>query len=389
MHARFRIGSVLRREILRHKRIGVRSLGNIPDLPVIRTESSVSSLAGAPAYRPSFLERWLESPLEHILESIEVLHFTGELPWWFAISGAAVAVRMAIFPLLLYQMRQVTKIAEVSPVIGMIIKRFNESTGEKNRSTGEIKEAWRRLRADVRELKKIQKVKFSHFLIYPVSLFTTFLPFVFAARKAVFRSDHDLEQGGFLWFENLTQPDPYTVLPFVAVGATYVVLQMGLGRIGSKENHAINWLSYLVYYIQLLELCMIPFIVELPAGIFMYWIPSAVVGMAQKRALGTRFVAEGFMLPHPELTRTPEDWRILPLEKRGTLTYVEGYCRRLEQWRALHATSAGPIPVEDNFLEELRKFQIRDPVTFYKSLEKPQIEAKKIPEKQKKKPRWK
>lgn len=260
---------------------------------------------------PSIVERWIPGPVDFVASGLEVLHYGAGLPWWLVIAGSSVAVRFAIFPVLLYHMQQVVKVSNTGSAIGKLIEDFSIYIGQtKTAEEKKVARGW--FMNTFREIKQQEDLKFRRFLYYPMALGCTILPFVFAARKLVFKADHDLEQGGLWWFENLTQPDPHSILPLVGIGVTYAVLAWGLGRAGDGTKGAFGAtpgvVNKLVTGIQVFELMLIPMVVDLPTGIFVYWIPSAGCGLVQKILLGNRYIAASFGLPHPALEQETPDY---------------------------------------------------------------------------------
>ena len=85
------------------------------------------------------------------------------------------------------------------------------------------------------------------------------MPFVFATRSILRRTNHDLNEGGMLWFRDLSVADPHTVLPFVAAFLSYCTTQYGMGKLLMKppkmnlvpvtHNFALM-LRYLMYCVQ-------------------------------------------------------------------------------------------------------------------------------------------
>lgn len=76
-----------------------------------------------------------------------------------------------------------------------------------------------------------------------------FLYFAVDMRKIITGLDpelaNELSQGGALWFENLTDPDPYYVLPILSGVLLYANLEVALGKrvlageTASKSNVAV------------------------------------------------------------------------------------------------------------------------------------------------------
>merc|ERR1719499_725176 len=241
-------------------------------------------------YEPTRLERWLSIPTDASVECLEILHFTAGLPWWAAIAGSALCFRMAFFPLLVQQMQQMTRMIQATPDLTALTDRLDK------KSKSELSQV--SLTREISEIKKKHNIYFRRFWYYPVALVGTFIPFVFAARQIIFRHDYDLQQGGLFWFENLNQPDPYCILPLTCIALTYTVLGLYAGRAYTHEGKIRTMMFRVLFVIQTFEICLIPFVIDMPCGIMIYWGTSAIVGILHKLMIRNAWLCKIFGLPH-------------------------------------------------------------------------------------------
>jgi len=259
---------------------------------------AVNSLSQSPEVIRDYQSTWLESKFDfatnHVVDLLEVLHFTAGLPWWAAIGGSAFCFRMAFFPALVHQIQQMVRFAQATPELAYTNKKIEKLKREKK--------SWQKeFRADVKAIIARHNIKFRRIFYYPVALIGTFIPFCFASRKIIFRHDHDLAQGGFGWFQDLSQPDIYCILPISCICLTYIVLGLYTGRAFDHLGKYKSWMFRLMFTIQSFELCLIPFIIDFPAGIMMYWGTSAMVGILHKIMLRADFICKIYGLPYNRL----------------------------------------------------------------------------------------
>merc|ERR1740123_2843274 len=151
---------------------------------------------------------------------------------------------------------------------------------------------------EISAIKKKHNIYFRRFWYYPVTLIGTFIPFVFAARQIIFRHDYDLQQGGLFWFVNLNQPDQYCILPLTCIALTYTVLGLYAGRAYSHEGKIRTFMFRILFVIQTFEICLIPFVVDMPCGIMIYWGTSALVGIMHKLMIRSEWICMIFGMPH-------------------------------------------------------------------------------------------
>ncbi|HEX2879153.1 MAG TPA: YidC/Oxa1 family membrane protein insertase, partial [Polyangiaceae bacterium] len=80
----------------------------------------------------------------------------------------------------------------------------------------------------------------------------------------------------FLWFPDLSQPDPYFVLPFV-IGATYFVQQKMMPMQGDPVQQ-----KMMLYFMPAM---FTVFMLFLPAGLGVYMFTNSVLGIVQQQAV--------------------------------------------------------------------------------------------------------
>mmetsp|Transcript_35690 Transcript_35690/g.57336 ORF Transcript_35690/g.57336 Transcript_35690/m.57336 type:complete len:212 (-) Transcript_35690:114-749(-) len=139
-------------------------------------------------------------------------------------------------------------------------------------------------------LRKNLKITFDQFkfspirvVLYPLINIPIFVTFIFGARRLVLSSP-EFQTAGCYWFVNLQAPDPYMVLPAVGIIGTLVSLELGLrGRraLHPDSQPTFSVVDRLIHALQGLVLLTSPMIVQLPAGVFPYWIASSAFTIVQ------------------------------------------------------------------------------------------------------------
>lgn len=84
-------------------------------------------------------------------------------------------------------------------------------------------------------------------------------------------TEPSFQQGGLLWFQNLSEADPYFVLPILSA----------LTMLAGSWITAKNLEPQQKYLILLLPIIVTVFLWNFPAGLFVYWITSNIVTFAQ------------------------------------------------------------------------------------------------------------
>jgi membrane protein insertase Oxa1/YidC/SpoIIIJ len=122
-------------------------------------------------------------------------------------------------------------------------------------------------------------------LLAPAIHLPVLFTFMLATRDMVRSDVFDMSTGGALWFSDLGAVDSTMLLPAAAVGVTYWNLERAFGR---SETVDVSQVFREVF--QTGVMCSLPFVVNLPAGVFMLWIPSGLYTMSQSAFLNTAFV---------------------------------------------------------------------------------------------------
>ena len=200
---------------------------------------------------PSFLEfyRPVIESTEHIIENI--VHFTG-MPWWFSIGVLTIGIRVINLPLLFLQYRAMSPLAKVIPNYRLLNELLKNA---------EISKANRliTLLTSVRKINKEHNIKFSKAFAYGLFQLPQFLTFIWGIRSLCVRNP-DLVTGGTAWFVDLSQSDPYMILPLCSLGLTYMNLQRGI----TPENK--DWLiNRFKNFIQVWLIVTLPITVQWPS----------------------------------------------------------------------------------------------------------------------------
>ena len=263
------------------------SLSSKLSLEIKQSDTNLEALANKydGSYRAWFIERWLETPINYVQDGLEIIHFGLGMPWWLTIGLTAIAVRLSCYPFLLLNARQISHVTDTQPIIKLIQDEYKRKKTNNHFTTKFQEKEW--FQNLYNKTTDITGYRLYKLLFYPLSLICSLPPFIFAARAIARRSNHDLNEGGILWFIDLTQSDIYSILPFVAITLTWCVFSYGGGRWldGRYTGQFHKYLSYTYFTIATWPLLLIALLIDLPSGIFMYWIPFSIFGLFCKLTL--------------------------------------------------------------------------------------------------------
>ena len=115
---------------------------------------------------------------------------------------------------------------------------------------------------------------------------------VFFALYPVIRYSIDLRQAGFLWLKDLSEPDPYLILPILM--AIFMFLQQYmmqpkksvLAEMGEKQLAQMQSQKMMMYVMPLMMFFLFK---SFPSGLVLYWTVFNIMSMFQQRTIRRKF----------------------------------------------------------------------------------------------------
>ncbi|KAK9821756.1 hypothetical protein WJX81_004573 [Elliptochloris bilobata] len=208
------------------------------------------------------------------------MHDLTGLPWWASIMAATVALRLLIFPIQVWAMKNTRKLAIAKPEVQKAADWFREESTRPG--------------VDVRQLKqqyftRIQAVYAKH-KANPVTAFTPILiqgPLLIGAftglRALAQHKVPSFVEGGALWFPDLSMPDPIYGLPVLT--ASVFLLMVELNASDGMEGHDAEMIQRMKIFMRFFAPLLVVMGGTLPAGVWMYWCTTNVWSIAQARLL--------------------------------------------------------------------------------------------------------
>jgi len=196
------------------------------------------------------------APLTGVVgDALEFFHSLGA-PWWLSIVILTVIVSTLLFPLTVKQVKSMRAMQDLRPEMERIRAKYKEN---KQKQQEEI-------------MKLYQESGVNPFgsclpLLVQMPIFIT----MFYVIRNFGYTHTDFTSGGILWFQDLSVQDPFYVLPILSA-----VTMLAASEITSKHiDPQQRWLM------RTLPVVFTVFLLTFPAGLFMYWITSNVVTLAQ------------------------------------------------------------------------------------------------------------
>ena len=198
------------------------------------------------------------------------------LPWWGSIVLSTVVARSLMVPLQVMQSRSTARMTAIKPQMDVLGAKMKAAYAKK--TTEGFDEAGK-IQLELQKLMSVNKVKPWTTLISVLGTIPVWMTFFFTLRMMMHRDGVGMAEGGALWFSDLTQADPYYVLPTLCGGTFFAMVQLGdAGQAGGKLDAQQQNMRLAMKGVSLL---MVPMTASFESGIFVYWISSNMLSITQ------------------------------------------------------------------------------------------------------------
>ncbi|XP_024527640.1 ALBINO3-like protein 3, mitochondrial isoform X1 [Selaginella moellendorffii] len=228
-------------------------------------------------------------PVSLVATFLDSVHVATGAPWWIVLAGSTIAVRAALFPVTVIQLRKTAQLAQLSgklpspvPPPGSGVTQLEQFKlySQKRKELGVPSPAW---------------CFASLFVQVPI-----FISWTLAIRNMAINKYPGFETGGALWFTDLTVPvsgDLGALLP-ISLSVAYIChIEVSLKGIEPKPGIVGSLLSFYGWW---LRFCVIPVCISgfyFPQGVFMYWLPNTLFSLAQTLCLRSSYFRKRLGLP--------------------------------------------------------------------------------------------
>ncbi|EDS36533.1 inner membrane protein oxa1-1, mitochondrial [Culex quinquefasciatus] len=293
-------------------------LEHIPEPPPIPVAPEVADLvAGAePTFASLGLGGW--SPVGMVQNCMEFLHITADLPWWGCIAIGTVCVRMLLFPLVIASQRNAAKMNNNMPQMQVLQMKMTEA-----RQAGNAIDSARYAQEMVQFMKEKDLNPLKNMLV-PLAQAPIFISFFMGLRQMANVPVDSLREGGLFWFPDLTICDQFYALPIITSITMFLTIELGTD---SARMSAAN-MQTVRYVLRAMPLFILPFTINFPGAICLYWVFSNFFSLVQVGFLRIPAVRDYFKIDRL-ITHKPET---LPIKKKK---FAEGV---KESWTNMKIT---------------------------------------------------
>jgi YidC/Oxa1 family membrane protein insertase len=206
------------------------------------------------------------SPIVSVLAyALEFFHGLG-LEWWLSIAALTIVVRTLLFPLTIKQVRSMRAMQELRPELEKIRGQYSNN---RQRQQEEMMKLYKE--RNINPLGGCLPI----LLQMPIFIGIFYVIREFGGYGDVAGTKPSFQDGGILWFTNLSEMDPYLILPVLSA----------LTMLAATEITAKNLEPQQRWIMRILPVGITLFLWNFPAGLFVYWITSNVVTFVQNYAI--------------------------------------------------------------------------------------------------------
>ena len=278
--------------------------------------------------------------------AISAMHSVG-VPYWGTSILLAFSVRSALLPVVIRGARASADLAKVSPEVQFLISMYQRDQVKLKAMKATFQERVDHGKQTLTNLRGI----YTRYDVHPVRVFLSplmqlpfFVYFASDIRKTVNGLDVELakslETGGTLWFMDLTEPDPWFVLPSLAGVLLYANVEMAVGKqsLAGEASSKSNIAGILKDAFQSLA-CFIPvFASTQPAMVQLYLLTSFSFSIGQGFLLRNEMFRSFVRLPRLDAE---------PLEPKIAKSYIAQMKKQKEQQAAQANAGRGVIAAPD------------------------------------------
>lgn len=206
----------------------------------------------------------LFGPVVNVL-GVALLYFHQTLgaPWWLSIVMLTVIVRSLLFPLTVKQVRSMRAMQDLKPQMDRVRAQFRDNP--------------QRQREEMAKVYQEQGVNPLGGCLPILVQMPIFIGIFYVIRKfggTPGRTPPEYESftnGGILWFQDLSHADPYYLLPVISAVTMLAATEITSKNVDPQQR----WLM------RLLPVGFTAFLLNFPAGLFVYWITSNFMTLVQ------------------------------------------------------------------------------------------------------------
>ena len=181
---------------------------------------------------------------EAVQSGLHGLHAYSGLPWYQTFALSTVLVRLGLFPLAVIQIHNIKQAALAMPMMREAFRLYRSKVADRTIATADKVRASRLYFGNLLLPLTIHGASASKIVGCTAFSVGTFMAFMYSVR-AIAESDYAvMSKESFFWIASMTERDPTSVLPFLAISLTYIAI--GIRSSGGERPAAASGLQDLL-----------------------------------------------------------------------------------------------------------------------------------------------
>jgi len=249
-----------------------------------------TSIIGEPSFETLGLGSWWPSGRLQLV--MEFLHVDIGLEWYQTIALTALTLRLMTLPFVIMSQKNVAHMTAHSPVMSELQEKMTDA-----RKRGDQMEMYQ-AGQDLQDYMKKNKVTPFKNMIPALIQMPIFLSMFFGLRGMSNLPVPSMEEGGALWFENLTMMDPFYGLPLLTTATLFLQFRFGVDgmrfdQMGPIAKGMMMGLPFVLF----------PITMNFASALTFYWFVTNTIAIVQTRSLKIPAVRRKLNIPEVDFAK--------------------------------------------------------------------------------------
>lgn len=232
----------------------------------------------------------------------------GHMPWWAAIAATTLTCKIIFFPLAIKQQIVTIKMNNLAPETQQLQVKINEAQISGDAYQVALNKTKLKLLHTEHGLSVMQRL-WPGLVQAPM-----FMSVFFLLRNLTGVPVESLQTGGISWFQNLTLPDPYMILPVITCLTMLGTIELSIRTAGVSSIGPVGkWMM------RSMSLGLFAFIYNFPAALLVFWTTNNVLSLVTTLILRSKPVSKKVGIPE----RIEHDPASLPLSNTSLLGQIK------------------------------------------------------------------
>lgn len=225
---------------------------------------------------------YMDKPTYLVMQAIDSLHTAIGVPYWESIVLITLAVRIALIPMSILQLKTTATLGKIKPEID---KLQAEMLADPDKSIET------RVKYETRVKSLFKEHDFKPMRMWlPFMQLPIFVGF-FVGIKEMGDYFPAFKSGGIMWFTDLSAADPTYILP--VVNAVTMLAMFEIGMANSTQQNPQQALI-MQWTMRAASLAMVPLMISMPNGLFIHWAANNIFTIGQSALLAREDVKKYF-----------------------------------------------------------------------------------------------